>query len=208
MICETKRYKKDLFNLIKLSQEDNIINEIVFRTKIDENGKKHKDEYEFLLSLNSNNKIMTFEISVIGIKYPWESPSIKVMSLFFHPNIIGDTICLDILKSEWKPTMNLVSIVQSIVSFIDIPNEKDPLNCIVNQIYIKHRNKYNIYCDYIGKKYMDSKSYEIIKKDFIDGTNEYKKLLPIQPTYEIYNGKEIYNYKELIKIMDKIIKFF
>jgi ubiquitin-protein ligase len=212
--CDDKRYKKDLTDLIRSSKVESeycAVHEIVFRDIVDEKGKKRKDKKEFLFSLVGQkdtlyeDSIMTFIVSVKGKQYPWEGPNVKVVSLFFHPNIKGQDICLDILKGEWKPSMSFSSLAQSLVSFLIVPNEKDPLNGIVNQIYIKKYDKYEKYARYIAKKYMNKECYEIIKKDFINGTNEYEKLLPFSPLYESVNGEELTNYNVLIKIMDKII---
>ena len=214
--CDNKRYKKDLVDLVRSSYVESknkteycAVHEIVFKTFTDANGKKQKDKNEFLMALVGQkdtiyeNSIMVFGVSVKGKRYPWEGPEINAISLFFHPNIKENSVCLDILKGEWKPTMTLSSLAQSLVSFLIAPNDKDPLNFIINDIYKKNPNEYEKYARYISQKYMNMECYEIIKNDFIHKTNEYEELLPFG--YSYYD-KADGDYQYLMKIMNKLVK--
>ena len=62
--------------------------------------------------------------------YPNKAPNIIFLNKIFHPNISKDngSICLDILKDEWKPIYTLTSILISIMSLLSDPNPDSPLN--------------------------------------------------------------------------------
>lgn len=185
------RYIKDLKKLIQSSSvkskdpsQYHAVHEVVFRVKII-NGKKKRDRNEFLCALNGpEGTIYEGGIMVLKItrskRYPWESSKVTPMSWFFHPNIKNNEICLDILKGEWKPSLDFEALIQSFVSFLMEPNPDDPLNFPVNEIYKRHKKKYNQYVRFITQNFMNEKCYEMIKNDFINGTSKYSNSLPFQ----------------------------
>ena len=61
--------------------------------------------------------------------YPWGAPSIKFITPILHPNIDDQTgtVCMDILGSQWSPSLSIPKVVISIVSLLFDPNfEADP----------------------------------------------------------------------------------
>ena len=87
----------------------------------------------------SNGKfplIMTFNES-----YPIKPPSIKFTKFVFHPNIYRDgKICIDILEQKnWAPSLNIQSILISLVSLFDDPNINSPANREAANLYKEDR---------------------------------------------------------------------
>jgi len=78
----------------------------------------------------------------IPSNYPNESPSIKMMTPIYHPNIKEQDICLDILDNNWKPTYNLSKIFESVYYLLKNPNPKDPLSIEVNNEYVRNQEQY------------------------------------------------------------------
>jgi ubiquitin-conjugating enzyme E2 D/E len=71
--------------------------------------------------------------------YPFKPPKISFITKIHHPNISSDgSICLDILKGQWSPTLNIYKTLLSISSLLTDPNPNDPLDAFVASEY-----KYN-----------------------------------------------------------------
>ncbi|KAI0979508.1 hypothetical protein GJ496_011110 [Pomphorhynchus laevis] len=61
--------------------------------------------------------------------YPHEPPKVKCKTEVFHPNIDSDgNVCLNILREDWKPVLNLNAVVLGIYHLFLEPNYQDPLN--------------------------------------------------------------------------------
>jgi ubiquitin-conjugating enzyme E2 M len=84
---------------------------------------------------------------VINMNYPHEPPKVKCtqtvcqfelvcwMSLKFvsfqiyHPNVdLEGNVCLNILREDWKPVLNLNSVMVGLQYLFLEPNADDPLN--------------------------------------------------------------------------------
>lgn len=64
-------------------------------------------------------------------EHPFRAPYVKVntnTTWIFHPNINGDNICLDLLKSNWSPVITITTLLMSIHTLLQHPNASDPLN--------------------------------------------------------------------------------
>lgn len=81
------------------------------------------------------NGIFTL-LLVFDESYPNIPPTIRFISKMFHPNIYenGD-LCLDILKSKWSPTFDVLSILLSVQSLLNDPNCDSPANLEAAEVY-------------------------------------------------------------------------
>ncbi len=74
----------------------------------------------------------TFNVSD---QYSITPPKVKCNTKIYHPNIdfLGN-VCLNILKEDWKPTLNMAAVIASVYFLFYDPNPKDPLNHDAAQI--------------------------------------------------------------------------
>lgn len=88
--------------------------------------------YKFLLNIEIPNE------------YPFKAPVFKFSTKIYHPNISEEgTICLDILKNQWTPALNIRSTVISIISLLSDANPNDPLRSEAANLYSKNRKSYD-----------------------------------------------------------------
>merc|ERR1711981_45516 len=61
--------------------------------------------------------------------YPMAAPKVRFLTKIYHPNIdkLG-RICLDILKDEWSPALQIRTVLLSIQALLSAPNPDDPLD--------------------------------------------------------------------------------
>ncbi|TXG56748.1 hypothetical protein EZV62_018061 [Acer yangbiense] len=70
------------------------------------------------------NFVFTFSVSPI---YPHEAPKVKCKTKVYHPNIdLEGNVCLNIL--DWKPVLNINTIIYGLFHLFTQPNYEDPLN--------------------------------------------------------------------------------
>ena len=79
-----------------------------------------------------------------GDSYPMKPPSVKFLTLIYHPNVYRDgKICLDILQGKWSPVLQITTILVSIQSLLMDPNVNSPANRDAAVTYSKNRDEFN-----------------------------------------------------------------
>lgn len=71
--------------------------------------------------------------------YPMEAPKVRFLTKIYHPNIdrLG-RICLDVLKNNWSPALQIRTVLLSIQALLASPNPNDPLANDVAEDWIKN----------------------------------------------------------------------
>ncbi|KAJ3219269.1 NEDD8-conjugating protein ubc12 [Dinochytrium kinnereticum] len=65
----------------------------------------------------------------INHNYPHEPPKVLCSQKIYHPNIdLEGNVCLNILREDWKPVLNLNSVLVGLQYLFLEPNADDPLN--------------------------------------------------------------------------------
>ncbi|PWN48221.1 putative ubiquitin-conjugating enzyme E2 [Violaceomyces palustris] len=74
------------------------------------------------------NGSFTFTFA-INTNYPHDPPKVKCTQKIYHPNVdLEGNVCLNILREDWKPVLNLNSIMVGLQYLFLEPNADDPLN--------------------------------------------------------------------------------
>lgn len=63
------------------------------------------------------------------------APKVRFLTKIYHPNIdrLG-RICLDVLKTNWSPALQIRTVLLSIQALLSSPNPDDPLaNDVANE---------------------------------------------------------------------------
>lgn len=75
--------------------------------------------------------------------YPFKAPVVRFQTKVYHPNIDQHgNICLDILKNEWSPALNIGNVLLSISSLLTDANPDDPLVPTIAHQYRTNREAY------------------------------------------------------------------
>ncbi|KAJ4836434.1 CAAX prenyl protease [Turnera subulata] len=70
--------------------------------------------------------VFSFEVPSI---YPHEAPKVVSKTKVYHPNIdLEGKVCLNILREDWKPVLNISTVIYGLVYLFMHPNPEDPLN--------------------------------------------------------------------------------
>ncbi|CAL9749335.1 unnamed protein product [Musa acuminata subsp. burmannicoides] len=95
---------------------------------------------------NGEDDLMNFEISIrpdegyyqggrfvftfqVSPSYPHEPPKVKCKTKVYHPNIdLEGNVCLNILREDWKPVLNINTVIYGLILLFMQPNDEDPLN--------------------------------------------------------------------------------
>jgi ubiquitin-conjugating enzyme E2 D/E len=87
------------------------------------------------------NGIFILDIK-IPKEYPYKPPICKFKTKILHPNINENSgsICLNILKHDWNPTMTISNVLVSIVALLYTPNFNNPYNGAAIKLHNKNDN--------------------------------------------------------------------
>lgn len=51
--------------------------------------------------------------------YPFRPPKMSVLTPIFHSNYTNQRMCcMDILKDQWSPAVNIISVLRAVIKFI------------------------------------------------------------------------------------------
>ncbi|TFB07155.1 hypothetical protein CCMA1212_000984 [Trichoderma ghanense] len=87
----------------------------------------------FILSIEPDEGMyrggrFTFDFA-INQNFPHEPPKVLCREKIYHPNIdLEGKVCLNILREDWKPVLNLNAVIVGLQFLFLEPNASDPLN--------------------------------------------------------------------------------
>eukprot|EP00612_Vaucheria_litorea_P004907 CAMPEP_0171461518 /NCGR_PEP_ID=MMETSP0945-20130129/5933_1 /TAXON_ID=109269 /ORGANISM="Vaucheria litorea, Strain CCMP2940" /LENGTH=217 /DNA_ID=CAMNT_0011987879 /DNA_START=101 /DNA_END=754 /DNA_ORIENTATION=+ len=68
--------------------------------------------------------------------YPHDPPKVLCHTKIYHPNInLQGKVCLNILREDWKPVLDINSIIYGLIYLFYEPNPEDPLNQEAAELY-------------------------------------------------------------------------
>ncbi|KAI8853331.1 ubiquitin-conjugating enzyme/RWD-like protein [Chytridium lagenaria] len=81
----------------------------------------------------------------INNNYPHEPPKVLCTQKIYHPNIdLEGNVCLNILREDWKPVLNLNSVLVGLQYLFLEPNADDPLNKVAAEILRTNRKTFEM----------------------------------------------------------------
>ncbi|KAH6566974.1 hypothetical protein BASA50_000595 [Batrachochytrium salamandrivorans] len=81
--------------------------------------------------------VFTFKVDT---DYPHKPPKVLCTHKIYHPNIdLSGNVCLNILREDWKPVLNINSIMVGLQYLFLEPNAEDPLNKVAAEVLRSNR---------------------------------------------------------------------
>jgi ubiquitin-conjugating enzyme E2 T len=111
------------------------------------------------------NGIFKLDIS-IPERYPIEPPNVRFVTPIYHPNIDDrGRICLNILnmppKGAWTPSLNISTVLTSVLSLMSEPNPDDGLMSAITEQYRNNKALFEKTAREYTKKYAMQSSLSI-----------------------------------------------
>uniref|UniRef100_H3G6E1 UBC core domain-containing protein n=1 Tax=Phytophthora ramorum TaxID=164328 RepID=H3G6E1_PHYRM len=70
-----------------------------------------------------------FSFKIPPQMYPHDPPKVQCLTKIYHPNIdLDGNVCLNILREDWKPVLDINSVIYGLIYLFYEPNPDDPLN--------------------------------------------------------------------------------
>lgn len=70
--------------------------------------------------------------------YPHSPPKVECNTKIYHPNIdLRGKVCLNILREDWKPVLDINSVIYGLIYLFYEPNPDDPLNTEAAELFRK-----------------------------------------------------------------------
>ncbi|KEG03844.1 ubiquitin-conjugating enzyme E2 M [Plasmodium vinckei vinckei] len=107
----------------------------------------HEDLKEIGVSITSQdgffrNKTVKFIIKFKDT-YPITPPKILCLTKIFHPNIDENgNVCLNVLKLDWNPIINLQMLILGLVLLLNEPSTNDPFNVDAANVLKNDKQKF------------------------------------------------------------------
>ncbi|ETB62008.1 hypothetical protein YYC_01755 [Plasmodium yoelii 17X] len=75
--------------------------------------------------------------------YPITPPKISCLTKIFHPNIDENgNVCLNVLKLDWNPIINLQMLILGLVLLLNEPSTNDPFNVDAANVLKNDKQKF------------------------------------------------------------------
>jgi len=79
----------------------------------------------------------------VPLTYPYDPPKAQCETMIYHPNIDYEGhVCLNILRAEWMPVLNLGAVIFGLLTLFLQPNPDDPLNKEVAQLQVDNYSQF------------------------------------------------------------------
>ncbi|KAI3633707.1 hypothetical protein MIR68_008654 [Amoeboaphelidium protococcarum] len=107
----------------------------------------HNDLLNFFLYITPDEGVYKggrFKLSFkFKTSYPHDPPKVTCTQKIYHPNIdLEGNVCLNILREDWTPVLNLQAIIMGLNFLFLEPNADDPLNKDAAQVMRKDPVKF------------------------------------------------------------------
>lgn len=80
---------------------------------------------------------------VIPAHYPHEPPKVTCNTKIYHPNInLEGNVCLNILREDWKPVLDINSVIYGLIFLFYEPNPDDPLNHEAAELFRNDKQRF------------------------------------------------------------------
>lgn len=82
-------------------------------------------------------------VFLIPAHYPHEPPKVTCETKIYHPNInLEGNVCLNILREDWKPVLDINSVIYGLIYLFYEPNPDDPLNHEAAELFRNDRKRF------------------------------------------------------------------
>jgi ubiquitin-conjugating enzyme E2 M len=84
---------------------------------------------------------------VVPDNYPHQAPKVTCSPTIYHPNINYEgAVCLNILREDWKPVLDINTVIYGLIYLFYEPNPDDPLNREAANLFRTDKAQVKIFC--------------------------------------------------------------